>query len=160
MFKCCRPQEVGWFDKEENSSGALSSRLSADTAAIRGALGDQVIQILQAIPGNTLQRILESQPSSCSLWEAPLLAALHVAPAMQVGYSPLRGMWTCVQVGLLVQNLVTFAVAYLIAFSSGWKMTLVVTASIPLMVIAGGIQASVMTGFSSKVNTLLQTLPQ
>ena len=43
------------------------------------------------------------------------------------------------------------AVAYLIAFSSGWKMTLVVTASIPLMVIAGGIQASVMTGFSSQV---------
>ena len=42
-------------------------------------------------------------------------------------------------------------VAYLIAFSSGWKMTLVVTASIPLMVIAGGIQASVMTGFSSQV---------
>ncbi len=41
--------------------------------------------------------------------------------------------------------------AYLIAFSSGWKMTLVVTASIPLMVIAGGIQASVMTGFSSQV---------
>lgn len=45
------------------------------------------------------------------------------------------------------------AVAYLIAFSSGWKMTLVVTASIPLMVIAGGIQASVMTGFSSQVIT-------
>ena len=54
------------------------------------------------------------------------------------------------QVGLLVQNLVTFAVAYLVAFSSGWKMTLVVTASIPLMVIAGGIQASVMTGFNSQ----------
>ena len=46
------------------------------------------------------------------------------------------------------------AVAYLIAFSSGWKMTLVVTASIPLMVIAGGIQASVMTGFSSQVTLL------
>jgi len=29
----------------------------------------------------------------------------------------------------------------------------VVTASIPLMVIAGGIQASVMTGFSSQVIT-------
>ena len=55
--------------------------------------------------------------------------------------------------GLLVQNLVMFAVAYLIAFSSGWKMTLVVTASIPLMVIAGGIQASVMTGFSSQART-------
>ena len=35
-------QEVGWFDREENSSGALSLRLSSDTSAIRGALGDQV----------------------------------------------------------------------------------------------------------------------
>jgi hypothetical protein len=49
---------------------------------------------------------------------------------------------------------VNAAVAYLIAFSSGWKMTLVVTASIPLLVVAGGIQASVMTGFSSQVQTL------
>ena len=39
-FACA--QEVGWFDREENSSGALSSRLSSDTSAIRGALGDQV----------------------------------------------------------------------------------------------------------------------
>ena len=59
------------------------------------------------------------------------------------------------QVGLLVQNLVTFAVAYLIAFSAGWRMTLVVTASIPLMVIAGGVQASVMTGFTSKAQACL-----
>ena len=56
----------------------------------------------------------------------------------------------CAQAGLLVQNVVTFAVAYLIAFSAGWRMTLVITASIPLMVVAGGVQASVMTGFTSK----------
>lgn len=31
-----------WYDREENASGALASRLSTDTAAIRGALGDQV----------------------------------------------------------------------------------------------------------------------
>ena len=40
-------QEVGWFDREENASGALSSRLSADTAAIRGALGDQIGLLVQ-----------------------------------------------------------------------------------------------------------------
>jgi ABC-type multidrug transport system fused ATPase/permease subunit len=71
--------------------------------------------------------------------------------AKTLGNKKACGMCAMVQVGLLVQNLVTFAAAYLIAFSSGWKMTLVVTASIPLMVIAGGIQASVMTGFTSKV---------
>lgn len=40
-------QELGWFDREENASGALSSRLSADTAAIRGALGDQLGLMVQ-----------------------------------------------------------------------------------------------------------------
>lgn len=40
-------QEVGWFDREENASGALASRLSADTAAIRGALGDQIGLMVQ-----------------------------------------------------------------------------------------------------------------
>ena len=39
----CHAQEVGWYDREENASGALASRLSTDTAAIRGALGDQVL---------------------------------------------------------------------------------------------------------------------
>lgn len=56
-------QEVSFFDKEENSSGALSSRLSTDTASIRGAVGDQL--------------------------------------------------------GLLCQNLVTFAAGYIIAFING-----------------------------------------
>ncbi len=40
-------QELGWFDREENASGALSSRLSADTAAIRGAFGDQLGLMVQ-----------------------------------------------------------------------------------------------------------------
>ena len=40
-------QEVGWFDREENAGGALASRLSADTAAIRGALGDQIGLMVQ-----------------------------------------------------------------------------------------------------------------
>ena len=35
-------QEVAFFDLDENSSGALSSRLSTDTASIRGAVGDQM----------------------------------------------------------------------------------------------------------------------
>ena len=53
-------QELGWFDREENASGALSSRLSADTAAIRGALGDQLglmVQNLVTFAGETSLRV-------------------------------------------------------------------------------------------------------
>lgn len=35
-FQAMLRQEVGWFDRQENSTGALCSRLSADAAAIQG----------------------------------------------------------------------------------------------------------------------------
>ncbi|KFM27090.1 ABC transporter B family member 4 [Auxenochlorella protothecoides] len=42
--------------------------------------------------------------------------------------------------GLLTQNLVTFIGGYALAFSHGWKMTLVVTSVVPLIVAAAWIQ--------------------
>jgi hypothetical protein len=35
-------QDVGWFDRDENSSGRLSTLLSTDAAYVRGAVGDVV----------------------------------------------------------------------------------------------------------------------
>ncbi|XP_037800231.1 ATP-dependent translocase ABCB1-like [Penaeus monodon] len=42
-------QEVGWFDEERNSVGALCSKLSGDASAIQGATGSRVGTIVQAI---------------------------------------------------------------------------------------------------------------
>ncbi|KAI7750748.1 hypothetical protein M8C21_013050 [Ambrosia artemisiifolia] len=39
--------EVGWFDKPENTSGAIGARLSADAANVRGLIGDSLAQIVQ-----------------------------------------------------------------------------------------------------------------
>ncbi|KAJ0806347.1 putative Type 1 protein exporter [Helianthus annuus] len=39
--------EVGWFDKPENSSGAIGARLSANAASVRGLVGDALAQIVQ-----------------------------------------------------------------------------------------------------------------
>lgn len=88
-------QEVGWFDQEENSSGAIAARLSTDTLYIRGAVGDQL--------------------------------------------------------GLIIQTLVTIIAAYVIAFTASWKMTLVITATVPLLGTGAWINAKFMLGFSSKV---------
>lgn len=147
-------QEVGWFDREENASGALSSRLSADTAAIRGALGDQIGLLVQNLV------TFAGAPPSLAPEQWPASSLPSIVYASHVGrecHNRSRSMLPpgrmskhdCERGWLRISRYL--AVAYLIAFSSGWKMTLVVTASIPLMVIAGGIQASVMTGFSSQV---------
>ncbi|KAI7745073.1 hypothetical protein M8C21_034039 [Ambrosia artemisiifolia] len=39
--------EVGWFDKPENSSGAIGARLSTDAASVRGLVGDALAQVVQ-----------------------------------------------------------------------------------------------------------------
>lgn len=90
---CC--QELGWFDRDENSSGAIAGRLSLDTTHIRGAVGDQI--------------------------------------------------------GLVAQNLVTVIAGYIIAFTAGWRMTLVVTACVPVLGLATWIHTSFMLGVSNKV---------
>eukprot|EP00873_Tetraselmis_striata_P012568 jgi/Tetstr1/432832/TSEL_022182.t2 len=50
--------------------------------------------------------------------------------------------------GLLFQNVTTFAVGFTIAFINGWKMTLVIIAAVPLIVISGLIQAKIGQGFT------------
>jgi ATP-binding cassette subfamily B (MDR/TAP) protein 1 len=47
MLKAVLRQNVGWFDAKENSSGAIIGRLSADTVAVRGAVGDQFGLLIQ-----------------------------------------------------------------------------------------------------------------
>ena len=40
-------QEVGFYDQEQNNSGVLTAKLSADAAAVRGQFGDTMGMLLQ-----------------------------------------------------------------------------------------------------------------
>ena len=62
-------------------------------------------------------------------------------------------------VGQLSQNFLGIALALVLAFMSGWKLALVVLATMPLLVFVVYIQTSMMTSLSSKVRQglLLQT---
>ena len=56
--------------------------------------------------------------------------------AMNVSTQSLQGD----QLGLLVQNLVTIIAGFAIALAYGWRMTLVILAVVPLMMLAGWFQ--------------------
>lgn len=47
-FKAIMKQEIGWFDEEINSVGALSARLSGDAAGVQGAIGYPLSGLIQA----------------------------------------------------------------------------------------------------------------
>ncbi|MPC45721.1 Multidrug resistance protein 1 [Portunus trituberculatus] len=48
-FAAMLRQEVGWFDDDKNSVGALCSRLSGDAASVQGATGSRIGTIIQAL---------------------------------------------------------------------------------------------------------------
>ncbi|KAF5767339.1 putative ABC-type xenobiotic transporter [Helianthus annuus] len=49
MFSAILTNEVGWFDKDENSTGSLMSKLAADATLVRSALADRLSTIVQNI---------------------------------------------------------------------------------------------------------------
>ncbi|CAL4059023.1 unnamed protein product, partial [Meganyctiphanes norvegica] len=53
-FSAMLRQEMGWFDMDKNSVGALCQRLSTDASAVQGATGSRVGTIIQAITTLTL----------------------------------------------------------------------------------------------------------
>ncbi|XVF14182.1 hypothetical protein REPUB_Repub09cG0035100 [Reevesia pubescens] len=46
--------EVGWFDQDENSSGAICSRLAKDANVVRSLVGDRMALIVQTISAVTI----------------------------------------------------------------------------------------------------------
>ncbi|XP_043290091.1 multidrug resistance protein homolog 49 isoform X2 [Venturia canescens] len=48
-FAAMLKQEMGWYDEDANSVGALCARLSSDAAAVQGATGSRIGAILQAL---------------------------------------------------------------------------------------------------------------
>ncbi|TDG52500.1 hypothetical protein AWZ03_000733 [Drosophila navojoa] len=48
-FKAMLSQEIGWFDEEQNSVGALSARLSGEAAGVQGAIGYPLSGMIQAL---------------------------------------------------------------------------------------------------------------
>ena len=50
---------------------------------------------------------------------------------------------------------VTFIAGYVIAFTAGWKMTLVITAVMPLLVFSSYMETAFMKGFANEVGPCL-----
>ncbi|EFA76461.1 hypothetical protein PPL_10227 [Heterostelium album PN500] len=58
-----------------------------------------------------------------------------------------QGM-TSQRLGLIIQNIVTIIAGLIIAFIAGWKLTLVILATVPIIAFAGKMEMDFMAGFS------------
>lgn len=98
-------QDIAWFDRPENASGILTSRLASDTT---------LVQVL-------------------------LLFNSRIANTKNQGMMGMR-------LALTVQNFFSIAVGLAIAFYYGWKLTLVVLATSPLLAFANGAEMASLKG--------------
>ncbi|KAL8262245.1 hypothetical protein R6Q59_026294 [Mikania micrantha] len=81
-FKKVISMEVGWFDKPENSSGAVGARLSTDAASVRGLVGDALAQIVQDLSSAITGLVI----GFAACWQLALII-LALLPLMSVnGY--------------------------------------------------------------------------
>ncbi|KAL8252897.1 hypothetical protein R6Q59_036590 [Mikania micrantha] len=80
--------EIGWFDKPENSSGAIGARLSADAASVRGLVGDALAQIVQDSASAAAGLVI----AFAACWQLALII-LALIPLMSAnGYVQMRFM--------------------------------------------------------------------
>lgn len=73
-FTAMLRQEMGWYDDDSNSVGALCARLSSDAGAVQGATGSRVGAMLQAM--STL--VLGIGVSMYYTWKMTLVAVVSI----------------------------------------------------------------------------------
>ena len=192
-------QEVAFFDAAENASGALAARLAADTAAVRGAVGDQLGALTQSLvtfvaggrlalcvhgpvrrpgacaaPGPTAAPLTPAPretccSSACVLYDVDVQCAAHADAASRGGQAtrlPSRTAgstrWSTAHVSACQRacadrHVLTWhrggRAGYAIAFTYSWKLTLVISASVPLIALAALMQGRVMFGLNAQART-------
>lgn len=127
-------QDIAYFDTELTTGQAVS-RMSSDTLVIQDALGEKVTVLF-----------------SCALHQVKS----HFHPVLlQVLKKRLMNLTTTLsfihlQAGKLIQLSSTFFSGFIIAFTRGWLLTLVMLTSLPLIAVAGIVSSHFLTNISSK----------
>ncbi|CAI5996599.1 unnamed protein product [Closterium sp. NIES-65] len=78
-FSSVLRQEIGWFDMDENSSGAIGARLSTDAAQVRGMVGDQMALMVQNLATVILGLVLAFRAN----WQLSLVI-LAIVPLLAI----------------------------------------------------------------------------
>lgn len=126
-------QDISYYDTTL-TSGGVQAGLNEDCTAIQNALSEKVCTTAGAA------HVHGSQQPVIQHRERTHPRTVHMCMPSQCGTCELR-----VQVGNTVHHLVTFLASLAIAFWRGWKLTLVMVALLPLIAVAGGILAKVLT---------------
>ncbi|CAA0808893.1 ABC transporter B family member 11 [Striga hermonthica] len=87
-FKKIVNTEIGWFDRPENSSGAIGARLSTDAYLIRSLVGDFLAELLQQ-----LSSVVVGLGIACAAsWQLALIVLATIPLLIFNGYVQMRSV--------------------------------------------------------------------
>ncbi|XP_024534012.1 ABC transporter B family member 10 isoform X3 [Selaginella moellendorffii] len=82
MFSNILRNEIGWFDREENNSSLLASRLSSDATMLRAAVGDRLCTLTQnlalIVTGFVMAFVLQWKLTLVIIALFPLMIGAHI----------------------------------------------------------------------------------
>ncbi|KAL0314556.1 UNVERIFIED_CONTAM: ABC transporter B family member 13 [Sesamum angustifolium] len=83
MFKAMLSNEIAWFDKDENSTGSLASKLATDATLVRSALADRISTVIQnialAVTAFVIAFVLSWRIAAVVVATFPLLIGANIA---------------------------------------------------------------------------------
>ena len=122
-FRNIMRMDIAWFDKEENSTGAITARLATEVTLVKVCFGER-----------TAWRAAAAQYIPFTAIVAQPLTA-HVSTHGPTTFFLLQNV-TGQNLGRSLQNVVTVCAAFTIAFVFGsWRMSVVLLGVLPLMVL-------------------------
>lgn len=134
VFRSILRQEMAWFDRQENSTGVLVSRLASDSRAVKGQFGDSMGFLVQvsiyALNGPALCSVVLCKKNSAYLEYASKLLMVFFL------YN--------------VQNATTILVALILAFVTNWNLAIVVVAASPTVVITALVSMELVSKASTR----------
>lgn len=86
MFSAILSNEIGWFDKDENSTGSLASKLATDATLVRSAIADRISTLVQntalAVTAFVIAFVLSWRLAAVVVAIFPILIAANIAEQM------------------------------------------------------------------------------
>ncbi|KAL0438399.1 UNVERIFIED_CONTAM: ABC transporter B family member 13 [Sesamum latifolium] len=83
MFKAMLSNEIAWFDKDENSTGSLASKLATDATLVRSSLADRISTVIQnialAVTAFVIAFVLSWRIAAVVVATFPLLIGANIA---------------------------------------------------------------------------------
>lgn len=116
-------KDLGWYDNQKNSVGALTTRLATDAAQVQGV----------------------SRTAATKLHKNPVY--LRASPTFSLCVS---AQATGARLATLAQNVSNLGTSVIIGFIYSWELTLLVLAVVPIMVVAGAAGVQMISGHAAE----------